>query len=184
MRPLSEAERQELTRVANAPSEPVRRHRRATALLAVVGGATLTQAARRVGWKVGDSVAALVRRFNQHGLRALDDRPRPGPRRRYGPAERERIVREFRRQPDREKDGTATWSVELLKRALRRAPDGLPEVSGFTIVQVLHEAGFTWQESRTWCDTGVALRKRKEGVVEVTDPEADQKRDSSSRHTK
>lgn len=73
--------------------------------------------------------------------------------------------------------------MELVKRALRRAPDGLPEVSGFTIVQVLHEAGFTWQESRTWCDTGVALRKRKEGVVEVTDPEADQKRGSSSKHT-
>jgi len=52
------------------------------------------------------------------------------------------------------------------QRALRKAPDGLPEVSGFTVVHVLHEAGFTWQENRTWCDTGVALRKRKEGVVE------------------
>jgi transposase len=153
------------------------------ALLAVADGATFTQAARKVGWQVGDSVAALVRRFNQHGLAALDDRPRSGRRRKYGPGERERIVREFRRQPDREKDGTGTWSVELLRRALHRAPDGLPEVSGFTIIHVLHEAGFTWQESRTWCDTGVALRKRKAGVVEVTDPEADQKRGSSSRHT-
>jgi transposase len=141
----------------------------------VADGATFTQAARRVGWQVGDTVAALVRRFSQHGLGALDDRPRSGRRRKYGPAERERILREFRRQPDREQDGTATWSIELLKRALRRAQDGLPEVSGFTIIHVLHEAGFTWQESRTWCDTGVALRKRKAGVVEVTDPEADQK---------
>jgi len=173
---LSEAEQQELARVANAPSESVRRYRRATALLAVAAGSTFTQAARKVGWKVGDSVAALVRRFNQHGLGALDDQPRPGRRRTYGPTERERIVREFRRQPDREKDGTATWSVELLKRALRQAPDGLCQVSGYTVVHVLHEAGFTWQENRTWCDTGVALRKRKEGVVEVTDPEADLKR--------
>lgn len=153
------------------------------ALLAVADGANLTRAARKVGWQVGDSVAALVRRFNRDGLAALDDRPRSGRRRKYGPGERERILQEFRREPDREKDGTATWSVELLKRSLRQASDGLPDVSGFTIVHALHEAGFTWQESRTWCDTGVALRKRKEGVVEVHDPEADQKRGSSSRHT-
>lgn len=153
------------------------------ALLAVASGASLSGAAREVGWRVGDTVAALIRRFNRRGLSALDDQPRSGRRRKYGPGERERIVREFRRQPDRDKDGTATWSVELLKRALRQALDGLPEVSGFTIVHVLHEAGFTWQESRTWCDTGVALRKRKEGVVEVTDPETDQKRGASSRHT-
>lgn len=169
--------------MTNAPSESVRRHRRAAALLAIADGASLTQAARRVGWQVGDTVAALARRFNRHGLAALDDRPRPGRRRKYGPAERERILWEFRRQPDREQDGTATWSVELLKRALRQAPDGLPEVSTFTILHVLHEAGFTWQQSRTWCHTGVALRKRQEGVVEVEDPEADQKRGSSSKHT-
>ncbi len=178
LRSLSETERQELTRVTNAPSESVRRHRRAAALLAVANGATLTQAARRVGWQVGDTVGALVRRFNHDGLAALDDRPRSGRRRRYGPGERERILREFRRQPDREKDGTATWSVSLLKRALRQAPDGLPEVSTFTVLHALHEAGFTWQESRTWCNTGVALRKRKDGVVEVEDPEASQKRGS------
>jgi transposase len=180
---LSEAERQELIRVANASSEAVRRHRRAVALLTVADGATFTQAARKVGWRIGDTVAALVRRFNRHGLAALNDQPRSGRRRRYGPDERERIAREFRRTPDREKDGSATWSVELVKRALRRAPDGLPEVSGYTIVHVLHEAGFTWQESRTWCATGVAVRKRKDGVVTVVDPEADQKRGASSRRT-
>lgn len=183
LRPLSEGERQELARVLNAPSESVRRHRRAAALLAVAEGATLTQAAKKVGWRLGDAVGALIRRFNRHGLGALDDQPRPGRPRQYGPAERERIMEEFRRQPDREQDGTATWSIELLKRALRKASDGLPRVSGFTILHTIHERGFTWQENRTWCDTGVALRKRKEGVVEVTDPETDQKRGSSSRHT-
>jgi len=183
LRDLNEAERQELVRVSIAFGETVRRQMRAEALLAVASGASLSGAARKVGWQVGDTVAALIRRFNRRGLSALDDQPHPGRRRKYGPAERERIVREFRRQPDRDEDGTATWSVELLKRALRQASDGLPEISGFTIIHVLHEAGFTWQESRTWCDTGVALRKRKDGVVEVTDPEADKKRGASSRHT-
>lgn len=47
-----------------------------------------------------------------------------------------------------------------------RANDGLLHVSTFTIVHVLHEAGYTWQQSRTWCRTGFTLRKRKDGVVE------------------
>jgi len=36
----------------------------------------------------------------------------------------------------------------------------------------LHEAGYTWQADRTWCDTGKAIRVRKSGPVEVTDPDA------------
>lgn len=183
LRELTETERQELTRVANAPSDSVARHRRATALLAVADGASFTIAAKQVGWKVGDTVSLLVRRFNACGLSALDDRPRSGRRRRYGTGEHERILREFRRKPDPEKDGTATWSISLLQRALRNAPDGLPEVSTFTILYVLHESGFTWQRDRTWCETGVALRKRKDGVVRVEDPEAAKKRDSLSRLT-
>lgn len=183
LRPLTEAERQELKRVTRAPSEAQRRHQRAMALLAVVGGSSLTEAARAAGWEVCDTVASLIRRFNAHGLAALDDWPRSGRRPRYGPAERERILREVQRQPDREREGTATWSLSLLQRALRQAPDGLPEVSTFTIMQVLHEARYTWQRSRTWCNTGVALRKRKAGVVRVEDPEAEQKRGSSSEPT-
>jgi transposase len=94
----------------------------------------------------------------------------------YGPEERDRIVLEFRRRPDRERDGTATWSLTTLQRALRRAPDGLPKVSTYTIWAVLHEAGITWQRDRTWCQTGIAIRKRKRGEVKVQDPDASAKK--------
>jgi len=47
------------------------------------------------------------------------------PPRRYGGAEQERILAEARRTPDRVKDGTATWSLTTLQRALRQAADGL-----------------------------------------------------------
>src|SRR5207253_8362207 len=91
-----------------------------------------------VGWRGGgDTVATLIRRFNRLGLAALADQPRAGRRPTYTAADRERIVREFRRIPDREQDGTATWSLSALQRALRRAPDGLPHISTFTILQVL-----------------------------------------------
>jgi transposase len=176
LRSLTAEEREGLLAVTRCPSQPQQRHQRAAALLAVAEGATLTAAAARVGWRVCDTVAALIRRFNRVGMAALDDRPRSGRRRRYTERDEARILAEFRRPPDRERDGTATWSLSTLRRALREAPDGLPEVSTFTLHQVLHGAGCTWQRDRSWCETGVVLRKRKSGVARVADPEAAEKR--------
>ena len=45
-----------------------------------------------------------------------------------------------------------------------------------TIWAVLHDAGITWQRDRTWCDTGLAIRKRKRGEVKVQDPDASAKK--------
>ena len=116
-------------------------------------------------------MAHLVARFNTNGLAALDRRHGGGPAIQYGSEQRERILAEFRRAPDRERDGTATWSLTTLQRALRTAPDGLPGVSTKTILHTLWDAGFTWQQNRTWCNTGTVIRKRKTGPVEVTDPD-------------
>ena len=76
---------------------------------------------------------------------------------------------EAERVPDREADGTATWSLTTRRRALRRAPDGLPTVSTYTIWQALHGAGRSWQRDRSWCTTGRVLRRRKAADVEVDD---------------
>ena len=54
--------------------------------------------------------------------------------------------------------------------------DGLPEVSTETIGRVLHEAGYSWQSDRSWCQTGQVERQRKSGVVIVTDPDAEAKK--------
>src|SRR6266542_5032861 len=108
------------------------------------------------------SVCSIAR-----GLAALEPRHAGGPAILYDAAAKERILTEFRRKPDRVRDGTATWSLTTLQRALRRAADGLPSVSTHTIWCVLHEAGLSWQRDRSWCQTGVAIRKRKNGEVEV-----------------
>jgi transposase len=176
LRPLTDLERTTLEQVARSGAERADRVARAKELLAVSDGATFTDAARAAGRHSGDAVAALVARFNATGVAALTARPGGAPPVQYGPAEADRILREARRTPDRAQDGTATWSLTTLQRALRRAPDGLPGVSTFTILRVLHDAGFTWQRDRTWCETGVVQRKRKSGVVEVVDPDAVTKR--------
>ena len=176
LRALTPEERAELERVARSQRERAERVARAKQLLAVADGARFTEAAQRAGRRSGDAVAHLVVRFNRAGLAALDRQQGGGPPSQYGPAERERILREFRRAPDRERDGTATWSLTTLQRALHRAPDGLPGVSTWTIIVTLWEAGYTWQQNRTWCHTGTVVRRRKSGPVTVTDPDATPKK--------
>lgn len=175
-RPLTDEEREVLQQIARARSEPASHVARAKMLLAVAEGKTYQAAAEAAGRKSNDAVSQLVSRFNQEGLAALAPRHGGGPAVAYGPTERERILAEVRRAPDRERDGTATWTLSTLQRALHQAPDGLPKVSTYTIWRVLHEAGFSWQKSRTWCETGKVKRKRKAGVVEVTDPDAEAKK--------
>ncbi|MFN0071260.1 MAG: helix-turn-helix domain-containing protein [Chloroflexota bacterium] len=176
LRSLTTEERGELERVCRAGSDRADRVAHAKALRAVADGARLIDAAHRAGRRSRHAVASLVARFNTSGLAALDRRHGGGPAVHYGDTERERILQEFRRAPDREHDGTATWSLSTLQAAVRRAPDGLPQVSTMTILDTLWGAGYTWQESRTWCHTGTVVRQRKAGPVEVTDPDATPKK--------
>jgi transposase len=172
LRPLTPDERNELTRLSRSPSAPAAQVDRARALLAIADGASYTAAARLVGRGHNETISAWVSRFNRDGLAAVRPHHGGGPRVRYGPDEQQRILAEWARTPQREQDGSATWSLSLLRKALRQAPDGLPKVSTFTIWRALHEAGLSGQKSRTWCETGVVLRPRKHGVVRVSDPDA------------
>jgi transposase len=176
LRALTDSERASLEQLGRATSAPAGIAARARALLAVADGCSYTEAARRVGRRSGDAVGELVGRFNREGLPAVEPRHGGGPRVRYGAVERDRILAEAHRTPDRERDKTATWSLTTLQRALRSAEDGLPEVSTYTIWCVLHEADLSWQRDRSWCHTGLARRRRKHGEVEVHDPDATVKR--------
>jgi transposase len=176
LRPLTDEERHDLECLSRAQAEPAAIVARAKALLAVADGQSFTDAARSAGRRSGDAVGHLVARFNRQGLAALESGHGGGQPKRYTQTEQERILREVRRVPDRDKDKTATWSLSTLQGALRRAPDGLPGVSTYTIWCVLHDAGFTWDRDRSWCETGTAIRKRKSGTVTVTDPDATAKK--------
>src|SRR3712207_8969443 len=87
-----------------------------------------------------------------------------GHRIRYGEVEQRRILAEVARAPERARDGTPAWSLTTLRDALRRAEDGLPGISTYTVGRALHAAGYSWQEGRSWCETGVVLRKRKHKI--------------------
>jgi len=174
LRDLSEAERQHLAVLVRATSERADVRQRAIAVLAVAEGQSYTAAARRVGYASGDAVSRLVERVNQRGLAALENAPGRGRKPTYSPAERQQILDTLQEAPERTSDQSATWSLTLLQRRLRA--HGLPRVSRDTVHRTLQRAGYSWQRTRTWCPTGTARRKRKEGVVTVTDPEAERKK--------
>ena len=177
LRPLRDDEREALSRLSRSRRAPAAQVARARALLAVAEGQSYGSAAQLAGRRNGDTVTRWVARFNGEGLAAVAPRHGGGHPVRYGAAEQRRILAELTRSPDRTRDGTATWSLSTLQAALRRAADGLPRVSTHTIGRTLHEAGFGWQKSRTWCETGAVVRKRKRGgPVTVTDPDAAAKR--------
>ena len=174
LRPLSDTERRSLTRLSRSQSASAAQVARARVLLAVADGQSYTMAAQLAG---RDTVGRWVAGFNCDGLAAVVPRQGGGHRIRYGEAEQRRILAEVTRVPERARDGTATWSLTTLRDALRRADDGLPGISTYTIGRALHAAGYSWQQGRSWCDTGVVVRKRKHaGPVTVTDPDAAAKR--------
>ena len=179
LRPLTIAEQGELKALVKASSERVDRMQRATALLAVAEGRTFSAAARAAGYRSVGAVTYLVRRFNRAGLAALGIATGRGRRATYDAAARARIVATAQRPPDRQVDGTATWSLSTLERTVRR--EGLPRVGATTIRRVLRDAGSSYQRTRTWCPTGTAQRKRKAGVVRVVDPQTEVKRGPSSK---
>jgi transposase len=148
LRPLTADEQGALAQLSRSQAAPAVQVTRAKLLLLVAAGSGYQDAAHAVGRHGG-------------GRRPVYD----------GPA-RARILREAQRRPTPEGDGTASWSLSGLKKVLRQAPDGLPFVSTYTLWNVLHEAGYAYQRTRTWCPTGTALRQRKAGVAAVTDPDA------------
>jgi transposase len=176
LRTLTEEEHSWLERISRSQSEPAVHVAHAKEILAVAAGHSYTKAAQLAGKKSGDGVSHLVERFNQEGLSAIQLRHGGGPAVKYSGAERERVLAETRRKPDPEKDGTNTWSLVTLQKALQKAPDGLPQISTERIWVILQEAGFRWQKSRSWCETGQVARKRKRGVVTVVDPDATPKK--------
>lgn len=173
LRAFTQQETQALSHITKADSERADTVRRAKALVAVSQGAPFAQAARQSGFKSADSVSQLVQRFNLKSFAALFIATGRGRKPTDTSHERQYILEEVHREPNREQDQSATWSLKLLERALRKRT--LPAIGASTIRRVLHESGYAFGRSRTWCQTGTALRVRKTGGVKVYDPQAEAK---------
>ena len=163
LRPLSDEERKMLEQLSRASREPAVHVVRAQLLLAVANGASYTAAARSVGRRSGDAVSHLVTRFNQVGLAALEPLHGGGPTIVYDRDKRKLILQTISSPPEPERDGTGSWSLSSLQRHLRQQAE-FSKISTYTLWRVLHESNWSWQSSRSWCETGQVKRRRKSGI--------------------
>lgn len=170
LRGLMPQEKERLTQLSRSASQPASQVMRAKILLAVASGKSYTAAAQTVGRRSGDAVAKLVARFNREGLAAVAPRHGGGPAEIYGSLERAKILETIQRVPQVGSEGTNHWSLSGLQRYLR-SQGRMPHISTYTLRQVLHAEGWSWQKDRSWYRTGQAVRKRKSGRVIVSDPD-------------
>jgi transposase len=111
LRTLTTEERETLEKVVRSRSEAAEVVARAKSLLAVAAGADYAAGAKAAGRKSRDGVRKLVQRFNRDGVQALQTKAGAGCPATYTSKQRALILVEFRRPPDRELDGTGTWSL-------------------------------------------------------------------------
>lgn len=182
LRTVTKDEHQLLEHLAHSSAEPAYRVAWAKELLAVEAGMSYSEAARMAGRRSNDAVSHLVFRFNKMGISALNLPHGGGNPIQYGVKEQQIILARFKTVPDKEQDGTATWSLNTLQMALKNR-DNL-DVSTYIIWKVLHENGYSWQHNRTWVDSGRTIRMRKDGPVEVEDIDRIAKKKLSRRRTR
>src|SRR3954452_20133265 len=99
LRPLTDAEGDELARLSRSQAAPASEVARAKSLLAVAAGDDYQQAARAAGRRSGDAVSHLVARFNAEGLAATAPRHGGGHSPVYDLAARGRVLAEVNRTP-------------------------------------------------------------------------------------
>jgi len=137
---LSTEERGTLESWVRASTTEQRLVLRARLILAAATGTATTAIAQRFRVRPA-TVSQWRRRFAAQRLVGLQDRPRPGPRRRYGAEVERRILARLDQPPP---SGYASWSGRLIARALG-------DVSARQVWRVLARHRISLQRRRSWC---------------------------------
>jgi transposase len=147
---------QALHRVADA-----RTYRRVQALLLVAQGRTVAEAAQIAGARPW-SVYAWVRTYVQtHRPDSVRDRPRSGRPRVAGTITKQRLVREFRRDPMRLGYHATGWTVALLADHLRKKYGCA--LSARTLRRRMRDLDLRWKRPRYVYATKDPNRAQKKG---------------------
>src|SRR5438132_9524918 len=109
---VSEADRRELERVPRSPSAPAGFSRRARTVLLMAQGLAGVEIAERTGYTVVQ-VSRLRRRFAEHGVAGLSERPRSGRPPTITARERARVVVLTLKPPG---GGRTHWTTRDLAR--------------------------------------------------------------------
>jgi transposase len=108
-------------------------------VLGCVEGRTVTQIAAELGVRP-NTVIFWRKRFEELGLKGLDDKPRSGKPRHYGDDFRKQVLAALEKKPPA---GQAVWDGPALARHL--------QVSDDAVWRVLRKEGICLRRQRSWC---------------------------------
>lgn len=170
LRTLTAEEKVEIKRLAAARKEPLRLVQRAQIIAAMVENPALT--ATKSGYEAGFKSSAIgpqwVKRFNEHGLAGLADRPRPGRQPTHGEEVRSALISLALQKPRSLGYPFELWTLARLQTAFKERQE--VHLSDSTIWTWMAEEGFKWKRQQSWFHD-----------VEKHDPEFVEKRGASSK---
>lgn len=135
----SDGDRAELERLGRSRTEPRRRVERALIILACLSGEPQAQIAARLGTRP-NTVSKWRIRFAHKGIAGLDDAPRSGKPKTYGPDLRTKLLALLETPPPR---GQAAWDGLALAKAVGARKS--------TVYALLQKDGIQLQRTRSWC---------------------------------
>jgi transposase len=146
VRPLTEAEDQQVERRSRSGDAVTHRHARVVSLSAQ------RQKVSQIMAAVGLSdrqVRTIIHRFNQHGASSLPHRKAPGPQPLCDATVRGELVELLRRSPTEFGIESATWTGADLARVAQEQGVA-PAMSARTARREIKRAGHRWQQAKRW----------------------------------
>ena len=150
LRPLTVEEGIEVKRLAASRKESIRLVQRARiiALMAEDAGLYASEAALKAGFSSATVGAQWVKRFNQHGVAGLQDKPRPGRRPDHSPATRSALVSLALQKPMTLGYPFQLWTLARLQQAFEERHG--THLSDSTIWEWLAAEGLEWKRQQSW----------------------------------
>lgn len=150
LRSVAAEEQAPLRALAGSRKAPVRLVQRARLIRAMLEDASLSaaQAARAVGFTNPDAGARWVRRFNDGGLAALEDRPRSGRPPTHDETVKGTLLSLALQKPRSLGLPFAFWTLERLQVAFQER-EGL-HLATSTIWEYVEAEGLRWKRQQSW----------------------------------
>lgn len=137
--PSTPEQYEKLISLARGQKVEARLKERACIVLKGVEGVSIKETAKELGFNK-DTVSQWRRRFLADGVEGLQDRPRTGAPRKYGPELRDRLLAQLELSPP---NGFGHWDGALLASAL-----GVP---AWRVWELLRIEGICLARRRSWC---------------------------------
>ena len=147
LRPLTDEETQEISRLAHARTEPARAVERAQIVWRAQQGVHVPQIARALG-RSEATVRLWITRFNAQGLDGLEDRGRSGRPPIYTAEEVSEVVAASLTKPDDLDQPFGSWTLDRLTVYLNEAK-AIP-IKRSRIGEILQAEGLRWRTQETW----------------------------------